>query len=341
MAVTSVYFHPIFLEHDTGYHPEAAERLVVVKRWLEAGELDLEWITPPRADVADVARVHTRGHIETVERLARGGGGRLDMDTVVSPASFDAALHAVGAGLHATARALGEGTRSFLLVRPPGHHAGRDRGMGFCLFNNIAVAAQYAIEELGVARVLIVDWDVHHGNGTQDVFYDDPRVLFCGFHLGNHYPGTGAIAESGAGDGVGYTVNLPLPHGAGDGAVRAFFSDVLVPLAGEFRPELVLISAGYDSVAGDPLGGLTLSGGAYRWMAGTITGLCESVGAAGPVCFLEGGYDPDRVASAVMRTLEGLRLPPGEISSKLSPRESKALSDLRRTLDATWGRVLR
>ncbi len=339
MAVTSVYFHPVFLEHDTGHHPETADRLVVVKRRLEEADLDLDWIVPPRADVADVARVHTTTHIAIVERIAGKGGGRLEMDTVVSPASFDAALHAVGAGLHAVTRAIDEGTPAFLLVRPPGHHAGSDRGMGFCLFNNIAVAARYAIEELGVARVLIVDWDVHHGNGTQDIFYEDPRVLFCSFHLGNHYPGTGAIGESGSGDGLGYTVNLPLPHGAGDGAVRAFFSDVLMPLAHEYRPELVLISAGYDSVAGDPLGGLTLSDAAYRWMAGTIAGLCESVGAAGPVCFLEGGYDPERVASAVISTLEGLHLPPGEISAKLSPREAKSLSDLQGTLKGTWSRV--
>jgi acetoin utilization deacetylase AcuC-like enzyme len=307
MVALSVYFHERFLDHDTGaWHPEAPDRLVAARRALASAAVPFEWREPSPAATAQIARVHTSEYIQDVERMAGRGGGALDMDTQVSEASYEAALLAAGAGVEAVERAVSAGERSFLLVRPPGHHAVRSRGMGFCLFNNIAVAAAHARAELGVERVLIFDWDVHHGNGTQDAFYQDPAVLYASIHLRNHYPGTGATYEVGDGPGKGFTVNVPLRHGVGDGVVRYLFETVLEPVARAFRPGLVLISAGYDSQQGDPLGGLRLSADAYHWMALRLSLVAGEVGGAGPVCFLEGGYEPDLLAGSVVRTLEGL-----------------------------------
>ena len=245
MVALSVYFHERFLDHDTGaWHPEAPDRLVAARRALASAAVPFEWREPSPAATAQIARVHTSEYIQDVERMAGRGGGALDMDTQVSEASYEAALLAAGAGVEAVERAVSAGERSFLLVRPPGHHAVRSRGMGFCLFNNIAVAAAHARAELGVERVLISDWDVHHGNGTQDAFYQDPAVLYASIHLRNHYPGTGATYEVGDGPGKGFTVNVPLRHGVGDGVVRYLFETVLEPVARAFRPGLVLILAG-------------------------------------------------------------------------------------------------
>ncbi|HZK48842.1 MAG TPA: histone deacetylase [Thermoleophilia bacterium] len=340
MATADVYFHPIFLEHDTGDHPECAERLVVARRRLLQSGMGIEWIEPTPAEVEAVARVHDSAYIRAVHRMADAGGGSLDPDTVVSPLSYSAAMYAAGAGIQAVERALHGGRRSFLLVRPPGHHARREWAMGFCLFNNVAIAAAHALEELGVERVLIVDWDVHHGNGTQEAFYDDPRVLYCSFHLGRHFPGTGSMDEIGVGRGLGYTANLPLMHGAGDGAASAFFSSVIGPLAEAFDPQLVLVSAGYDSGEGDPLGGLRLTREAFRWMSGTLGGMCARSGAAGPVCFLEGGYDTDVLASGIEATIEGLIEGPGEMSAQPTGAEAAAVETLTRRLSAHWAGVL-
>ena len=336
MATADVYFHPIFLEHDTGNHPEGAERLVVSRRELLYGRVAIDWIEPTAADVETVSRVHTPDYIESVRRMADEGGGRLDWDTVVSPASYSAAMHAAGAGVQAVERAVRLGRRAFLLVRPPGHHARRGQGMGFCLFNNVAVAAVHALDELGLKRVLIVDWDVHHGNGTQEIFYDDPRVLYCSLHLGNHYPGTGSLEEIGDGPGIGYTANLPLMYGAGDGAVSAFFSRVIRPLAGAFQPQLVLVSAGYDSADGDPLGGLSLSRGAFRWMADFLSDICLRHRAAGPVCFLEGGYDPRVLADGIEATIEGLTSGAGTLWAEPSAAETAVIDVLVRRLSPYW-----
>jgi acetoin utilization deacetylase AcuC-like enzyme len=336
VATADVYFHPIFLEHDTGNHPEGAERLVVSRRELLQGRVGIDWIEPVAAEVEMVSRVHTPAYIESVRRMADEGGGRLDWDTVVSPASYVAAMHAAGAGIQAVERAVRRERRAFLLVRPPGHHARRGQGMGFCLFNNAAVAAVHALDGLGLKRVLIVDWDVHHGNGTQEMFYDDPRVLYCSLHLGNHYPGTGSVEEIGDGPGIGYTANLPLMYGAGDGAITAFFSRVIRPLADAFGPQLVLVSAGYDSADGDPLGGLSLSNGAFRWMAGVLSEICDRHRAAGPVCSLEGGYDPGVLAAGIEATIEGLTSGPGKMSAEPSAAETAVIDVLVRRLSPHW-----
>jgi acetoin utilization deacetylase AcuC-like enzyme len=249
-----------------------------------------------------------------VANLSTSGGGYLDLDTPVSAASYEAAMLAAGAGIEAVDLALGgEGENAFLLVRPPGHHALRTHGMGFCLFNNIAVAARHALEARGIERILIFDWDVHHGNGTQDAFYEEASVLFVSMHQQHHYPGTGQAEEIGAAEGRGFTANVPLPAGHGDAAVLAVFDRLLEPLARAFRPQLVLASAGYDSQFRDPLGGLTLSEEAFGWMGFRLRALAQDLQAAGPVCFLEGGYDPQMLGRSITKTLEGLAGNPVEL----------------------------
>lgn len=337
----AVYYHPRFLDHDTGDHPESPERLVAARAAIMASSLPVEWVTPEPAPLPAVRRVHDPRYIELVRRIAESGGGRLDWDTVISASSYEAALLAAGAGIQAVVRAHEAAQRAMLLVRPPGHHACRREGMGFCLFNNIAVAAAHALEDLGLERILIFDWDVHHGNGTQEIFYEDPRVLFVSLHLRHHYPGTGAAADTGVGRGAGYTVNLPLPQRAGDGAVALLFAALLQPLMAVFSPELVLVSSGYDSRAGDPLGGLALSTTAYQWMAARLAVLAGRCGAVGPVCFLEGGYDPGGVAEAVVATVRGLA---GEVPQEFSPSptsaEEQAVYETVRHAAPFWGGAL-
>jgi acetoin utilization deacetylase AcuC-like enzyme len=244
MPPAAVFYHPLFLEHETGEHVENKRRLVATRQAIIDSGLAVEWVAPKPAPEDAVARIHEKAYIQSVHGLAAGGGGWLDWDTAVSPESYDAALLAAGAGLSAVDLAVQNGQRAFMLVRPPGHHAMPSRGMGFCLFNNIAVAAAHPLEAKGLERVLIVDWDVHHGNGTQAAFSADPRVLFVSSHQAGHYPGTGRAREVGTGAGTGYTVNVPLQPGDGDGAVRLIFESLVEPLARAFEPQLILVSAG-------------------------------------------------------------------------------------------------
>ena len=339
-APTAVYFHPRFLDHDTGDHPECADRLIVVRGALEASGLPLRWATPHPAAFEVVARVHAAEYVRHLATLASAGGGRLDWDTGVSPASYEAALLAAGAGVDAVGRAVEAGERSFLLVRPPGHHALYSRGMGFCLLNKIAVAAACALKELGLERVLIVDWDVHHGNGTQDAFFADRRVLFISMHQDHHYPGTGGREEVGVREGAGYTVNVPVAQGSGDGAVLSLFRRVVEPLARGFRPQLILVSAGFDSQEGDPLGGLRLSEAAFQWMAARLVALAQGLGAAGPVCFLEGGYDPELMAHSVVATVRGLQGVEPPFVPEVQPAEEAAVSATLEAVRSYWPGVL-
>ncbi len=330
MDPLAVYYHPLFIQHDTGDHVENKERLVVTKQVLAGSNLDLEWIEPEPAPIEAIARVHEPTYIESVRRLAAEGGGWLDWDTAVSPRSYEAAVLAAGAGIAAVDRALSGNQNAFMLVRPPGHHACHSRGMGFCLFNNIAIAASYALDKLGLERVLIVDWDVHHGNGTQATFYNDPRVLFFSMHMAGHFPGTGMSRETGAGTGAGFTANVPLQPGAGDGAVHLAFSTLLTPLARAFRPQLVLVSAGYDPQEGDPLGGLCFSEKSFQWMAAQLLNLAHELDASGPLCFLEGGYVPEMMAASVAATLKGLSGESPEFEPAVTEDER---ADVRETLE--------
>jgi acetoin utilization deacetylase AcuC-like enzyme len=330
MTAIDVYYHPLFLEHETGEHPENKLRVAAsVQALLESG-LELEWITPEPAPFEAIARVHDPAYIRTVEAMAEKGGGCLDADTVVSPKSYEAALLAAGSGLMAVDKALQTGEKAFLLVRPPGHHACPNKGMGFCLFNNIAVAAAYALAEKGLERVLIVDWDVHHGNGTQAMFYAEPRVLFFSTHEAGHYPGTGKTVETGADTAAGPTVNGPLMAGDGDGAVQQAFDTLLAPLARFFKPQLMLVSAGYDPQAGDPLGDLRFSRTSFQWMAARLVQMAGDVGAAGPLCFLEGGYAPEMLAQSVVATIHGLG---GELPEFAPTVSADERADVREALE--------
>ncbi len=340
MAHVAVYYHPLFVEHETGDHPENKDRLLVTRRFLLDSGLELEWILPEPATPSAIARIHDPDYIDSVRKLAEGGGGRLDLDTVVSPRSYEAALLAAGAGMTAVERSLSDGQNAFMLVRPPGHHACRSRGMGFCLFDNIAVAAAHALDELGLDRVLIVDWDVHHGNGTQAAFYDDPRVLFFSTHMAGHYPGTGMAREVGRGPGEGFTVNVPLQGGAGDGAVLLAYESLLGPLARAFQPQLILVSAGYDSERGDPLGGLCFSRSSFQWMAAFLLDLGRDIGAPGPLCFLEGGYVPNMMAASAVATIKGLLGESPPFMPAISDDERADVRETLETLKPYWKGVL-
>ncbi len=331
MGIIDVYYHPLFLKHETGEHPENKERLAVALQTLLDSGLDIGWVTPEPAAVSEVARIHESGYIETVRRIAEEGGGWLDWDTAVSPDSYEAALLAAGAGVMAVDSCLKDGKLAFMLIRPPGHHARPSQGMGFCLFNNIAVAAAHALDAMGLDRVLIVDWDVHHGNGTHEAFYDDPRVLFFSIHEAEHYPGTGLANEVGSGRAAGHTINVPLAAGSGDGALVEAFDSLLLPVARAFDPQLILVSAGYDGQKGDPLGDLRYSEAAFQWMAVRLRAFALDVGAAGPLAFLEGGYVPTMMAESVVATLRGMD---GEEPDFQRPISEGERQDVKRALDA-------
>lgn len=297
--------------HDTGAHPENPYRLVAVDQELRRqGLLDgrpAVAVTPASAEA--VERVHDAAYLRALRGVAAGGGGWLDADTLVAPDSVDVALHAAGAAIAGVDAALsGQTDRSFAEVRPPGHHATPARGMGFCLLNTVAIAAAHALSQ-GLERILIVDWDVHHGNGTQDAFVESDQVLFCSIHQSPLYPGTGAATERGIGRGTGFTLNVPLPPGQGDTEYLRVFDDQIAPLAEQYRPELVLISAGFDAHAADPIGGMRLSEAGFAALAARVVALAEAAPAAGKVvAVLEGGYDPaalGRSVAAVLRVLDG------------------------------------
>ena len=243
--------------------------------------------------------------MERIKALSAAGGGAIDLDTVTSAGSYDAALHAAGGAIGAVDSVLGGDERfAFCALRPPGHHAETDRAMGFCLFNNVAIAARHALAEHGAERVLILDWDVHHGNGTQEVFYSDPAVLFASIHQSPLYPGTGPAHETGAGAGEGYTVNLPVPSGADGELFLSLVQTVVEPLARQFEPGLLMISAGYDAHAADPLASCLLETGDYGEMAASLRVLAEELG-IGVVACLEGGYELDALADSVVATVRG------------------------------------
>jgi acetoin utilization deacetylase AcuC-like enzyme len=309
--MTLLYHDPRFLDHDTGpYHPERAERLQQVIAHLdETGVIERcmcpDWRPASRTRLE---RVHEPGYIDRVFALARQGGGSLDSDTTVSPASADVAQLAAGAACDAVDRVLaGEAKTAFCLVRPPGHHALAERGMGFCLFNHVAVAARVAIDEHRLERVLVVDWDVHHGNGTQDIFYADGRVGYFSIHRWPFYPGTGAADETGAGDGLGATRNVLVTIGTSREAYRQRFRSELENFAGFIRPQLVLISAGFDAHREDPLGSFVLETEDFGELTQNVLEIAAAHAAGRVVSLLEGGYNPPVLAQCVETHLDGLR----------------------------------
>jgi acetoin utilization deacetylase AcuC-like enzyme len=308
MAGRAVFLeHPSSLAHDTGPHPEQAARITAIERQLEAeGGLGFERIESPAVERSVLTAVHPAAYVAWIEEAASRGGGALDLDTVMSSGSFDAALHACGGAVRLV-EMLGaaEARCGFSAHRPPGHHALPSRPMGFCLFNNVAVAARFAINSLGLSRVMILDWDVHHGNGTNDIFWESREVLFVSIHQAPLYPGTGAASDVGGGPGAGFTVNLPVPPGSGDATFSSLVDHVAVPLARAFEPQVVLISAGYDAHRDDPLAGCSVTEAGYRAMASSMVAACDSLDA--PVgCVLEGGYELGALGRSVAATMEAL-----------------------------------
>jgi acetoin utilization deacetylase AcuC-like enzyme len=301
--------HPSSFRHETGSHPESPRRLAAIEEAMSDRDwLGMELVEAPAASRQALVRVHDERHVDAIEELASRGGGMIDMDTVASEGSWEAAQHAAGGAVEAVDRLLspaaGEGF-AFCGLRPPGHHAERRRAMGFCLFNNVAVAAAHAIAEHGVERVLVLDWDVHHGNGTEAIFYDSAQVLYASIHQSPLYPGTGAQSDTGTGDGDGFTVNLPVPPGSGPDEFLSLVQNVIVPIAREWRPGLLCISSGYDAHRDDPLADCELDEAAFADMAATMGRLGAELGAPVLVC-LEGGYSLAALAASVPATIEAL-----------------------------------
>jgi acetoin utilization deacetylase AcuC-like enzyme len=297
-----LYYDPLFLEHDTGDHVETSARIIPAARRLNLVAAQFGCARPSWAMLTpdELARVHDSRYIEFIRKLATTGGGALDPDTVVSSRSFEVASSAAGAACDAVDKVIaGPEKRAFCLIRPPGHHAARDRGMGFCLFNSAALAARRSIDQHGLDRVLIVDWDVHHGNGTQEIFWEDGRVGLLSIHRHPFYPGTGAADETGAGSGLGTKLNIPIKFGTPRRDYLEQFVRGLEMMSAKMRPQLVLISCGFDAHRLDPIGSLGLECEDFATMTRSVLRVAEVYSAGKLVSLLEGGYNPDAVADSV------------------------------------------
>jgi acetoin utilization deacetylase AcuC-like enzyme len=313
--------HPSSLEHDTGDHPERPERIRAIEAALERRAwLGLERVPAPAVERDALEAVHPTAYVDRIEEVSNRGGGMLDLDTVASAGSFEAALHSAGGAVAAVSALLGQGAEvAFCGLRPPGHHAERERAMGFCLFNNVAVAAQDALDRLEAERVLVLDWDVHHGNGTNDIFYDTNAVLYVSIHQSPLYPGTGSLSENGSGAGEGYTVNLPVSPGAGHAEFVGLVEHVVAPVARAYAPDLLLVSAGFDAHRDDPLANCELTEESYAAMAGWMRTLSEELDA--PLGFvLEGGYELRALSNSVVATLEAALAENGRDPGHVDPR---------------------
>jgi len=306
---TALVYDPIYLEHNTGNHVENRERLSTTTSLLEESGImkKLLLLSPRPASIDELSLVHAHEYIAYIKNQAEKGGGWLDADTIMSPASYEVALYAAGGVLRAVEAVMtNEADNAFALVRPPGHHATCWQAMGFCLFNNVAVAAKFALSNFNISRVLIVDFDVHHGNGTQDAFYADSHVLYFSTHQYPLYPGTGSINETGSGEGEGLTVNVPLLAGWGDEECLRVFNEVLVPVAERYQPQLILVSAGYDAHWADDIALMQVSVTGFARMVHVLKYLARKLSLERIVFTLEGGYHLQALASSVKATLEVL-----------------------------------
>jgi len=307
--------HNIFRAHQNPQlHPENPGRLVAIEAAIAKSDLPKRLVTlaPRVVTMGELCAVHSASYIELMDKAAVSAAKeerliQLDADTFMSAGTFDAAKLAAGAGLIAVeAVKSGNFATSFIAARPPGHHALSGRQMGFCIFNNIAIAARYARHRLGYKRVLIIDWDVHHGNGTQEIFYDDPSVCFISLHQDPIWPfSSGAIAEDGVRDGKGYNINIPLPAGTGDRGYLAAWDQIVAPIALEYQPEIILLSAGYDAHQLDPMGGQQITTTGFAMLSQRLADLSKTTGAK-VVCFLEGGYNKLSLSESVVVTLQML-----------------------------------
>ena len=342
MSGGQYFSHPACLEHDPRVHspghPDSPERLVVLERALaEHGWLGWERRGAPAAEESQLELVHSARHVRAIGDLCAAGGGAIDPDTFVGALSYRAALHAAGGACAMTsALVAGETSVGFCGVRPSGHHAERERAMGFCLFNNVAVAAAFAIAELGLRRIFVLDWDVHHGNGTAEIFRRRLDVLFASLHQSRLFPGTGPLADSGSQEGEGYTINLPVPPGSEEPLWLALIDRVVLPAARAFEPDLVLVSAGFDAHVEDPLAACRLLTGSFVAMATRMHELAQAVGVPLGVV-LEGGYNTRVLAECVTATLpallgEGLTREPTDAAAQgsLDPLVARAVAQLSR-----------
>ncbi|MBN2008447.1 histone deacetylase [candidate division KSB1 bacterium] len=310
MGITGFIYDPFYLEHlGWRFHPERPDRLnSVVEHMKESSLWDkLLHFSPIPADIKWIETVHTPTYIQTVKNAFQQGRTQLDPDTGICESSYDVALLAAGAGIVGVDAVMNEEVEHvFCAVRPPGHHAERDRAMGFCLFNNIAIAARYAQIHYHLERILILDWDAHHGNGTQHAFEEDSSVFYISLHQWPFYPGTGSSVERGIGAGKGYTMNIPLPPGTGDREYLQCFTDEVIPAIDQFHPELILISAGFDTHADDPLAMLDVSTDGFAQISRLVADAAYRHCLGKIVSVLEGGYNLNALSESVMQHLHVL-----------------------------------
>lgn len=310
MTTTRIYYHEACLQHDAGsWHPESPDRVEHAWRHLQTTGLlqQLCVMTPTPAPVEAIVTSHSQRLIDDLQQAAdRGGQTMVDPDTMITPATWLAARLASGGAMSACDAVLDQGGNAFCLHRPPGHHAEFDRAMGFCYFNHVAIAARHLLEHHGLERVAIVDWDVHHGNGTQHTFDEDPRVLFCSIHQSPHYPGTGAATQTGVGAGVGTTLNVPLMAGQTDDDYLRITQQIVRPAIEAFRPQFILISAGFDAHEADPLGQMKISTAGFRRLSDKVLSIAQQQCEGRCVSLLEGGYDIDATSSSIAAHLESL-----------------------------------
>ena len=322
----SVVYDPVFIKHDTGDHPENAKRLeAIVDHLIRTGAWDeLGHVKPRAASLEELELVHTGDHISRIKRMAERGGGRIDSDTIISKDSFEVATYAAGGAIKALDTVIhGQADVSFALVRPPGHHATPKRAMGFCLFNNVAIAAMYALTKLNLSRVLILDWDVHHGNGTQEIFEHDSRVCYISLHEWPLYPGSGKFTET----GVGNLVNIPLPAGCGDVEHLQVLNEIVLPATQRFKPEIILVSAGFDGHWADPLASMKLTATGYASITSLVMLLANEICAGRLVFTLEGGYSLAALAESVKAVFDAL-LGKIKIQDDLGPPPEYSPSDI-------------
>jgi len=345
--------HPSSLEHVTAsrpasssamsVNPEQPARILAIERELEArGWCGFERMQAPPVERSVLTAVHPEDHVAEIERFCADGGGHLDDDTIVSPGSWEAALHAAGGAVRMVDLLLdGDASAAFCALRPPGHHARPDQSMGFCVFNNVAIAAKYAVGVRRIERVMIIDWDVHHGNSTNEVFHASDDVLFVSIHQSPLFPGTGAADDIGEGAGVGFTVNLPVPAGSGDDVWLSLVEHVVVPLAFAFEPQLVLVSAGYDAHLEDSMADCNVTDAGFSAIAHAVAAACREL--AAPLgAVLEGGYALGTLGRCVATTLEAMSTVPGRNGVTPAPLARKArhrLAEWWPTLAAGAGRA--